>query len=48
MLGIVTGPHRAATMTMPIVQAFDLWFTKNRKNPVTTGCGAVIDTESED
>jgi Plasmid encoded RepA protein len=34
MLGMVTGPHRAATMTMPIVQAFDLWFPKNENQRV--------------
>jgi Plasmid encoded RepA protein len=34
MLGIITGPHSAATMTMPIVQAFDLWFPKNENQRV--------------
>jgi hypothetical protein len=34
MLGIVTGPQRAATVTIPIVQAFDLWFPKNKNQRV--------------
>jgi hypothetical protein len=34
MLGIVTGPHSASTMSMPIVDAFDLWFPKDENQRV--------------
>jgi hypothetical protein len=34
MLGIMTGPNSAATFTLPIVDAFELWFNKDDKQRV--------------
>jgi hypothetical protein len=34
LLGVMTGEHRAATLTMPIVDAFELWFEKTANQRV--------------
>src|ERR1017187_3119855 len=34
LLGVMTGENRAATMTIPIVSAFELWFQKDQNQRV--------------